>query len=162
MHCQFWRIESSDMKKWMLALFALIWFGHLQGQGTLNIASGKAANQSIEVYFAVGGEIFSAISNSTYSLIASTLPFNQNLITEVEGKEPIELKAYPNPFFDQLFVDLPNPYSVQLMDSKGVILIQTYLKTGELDVGGLSQGLYLIRVLDDKNSKIIKVIKYEK
>lgn len=84
-------------------------------------------------------------------LIISSLPKDQD-----EGPE---IKAYPNPVNDKLFVeirDLGLPY--QIIDLSGEILYRGNLtdETNEIYLGHLKPGVYFLSVNQKKTHKILK------
>lgn len=60
------------------------------------------------------------------------------------------LNVYPNPFTDELFMDLPEnalPYQIQLYDLYGRLILQTQLSSGtqRMELPDLPDGLYLLK-----------------
>lgn len=87
--------------------------------------------------------------------------------------EPVEdgsgqVYIYPNPAKDRIFVSLGNPdpteISVVLTDARGALLInETDIismdsQEIELDLGELSDGLYLLRIVSDNNVSLHKLV----
>jgi hypothetical protein len=150
----------SIRKNWMVIAMICSGISKAPAQGSLNVASGKVSSQNQEVYFVMGGEILNATSNGSYSIIPSSLPVNQSLITGIKDQETTELNVYPNPFLNKLYVDMPQVETVELLDSRGIVLKSSSFMKGELDVYELPAGLYLIRAFDGNNARTIKVVKY--
>lgn len=72
------------------------------------------------------------------------------------------ITIYPNPFVEQLLIDLPNGnrYEVALYDFAGQLAYQlTISKTGILDLSLLSAGLYMLKVQGDDIVKTFKIQK---
>jgi 1,4-alpha-glucan branching enzyme len=70
--------------------------------------------------------------------------------------------VYPNPANDKLVIQsLKQPISsVILMDCSGKIILQAddIGNEGELEISGVADGLYLLRVSSDQNSEVIKIV----
>lgn len=150
-----------QMKAWMLHLLFVVGFIKAHGQGTINASSGKITGQSKEIDFVFGGEIINAISNNSFSIIPSSIPVNESLITEIMLRSNEEQVIYPNPFVNTLFINLNSIQRVEILDGRGIIVKSALFKSGELDVHDLPQGLYILRIYDDGNSNTIKVVKHE-
>jgi hypothetical protein len=78
----------------------------------------------------------------------------------------VEASVYPNPFQSQIHVNLPDAaqsaQQIELMDMTGRVLQQQSLSPGEtLDLDGtdLNKGIYLLRVVDGKQSQNHRLIK---
>ena len=71
---------------------------------------------------------------------------------------------YPNPSNDLLTITgNPGSYRVDVIDLTGSVIITTEITTDrfQLDVSNLSQGVYLLRVIDSENgcTEILKFLK---
>lgn len=77
----------------------------------------------------------------------------------IEGAAAAEVSIYPNPATTVLNIDLPagiDALNVELLDARGsLIRTEKVLKTGKntIDVSGLSDGVYFIRLNNDGRSK---------
>ncbi|MFY0672678.1 MAG: T9SS type A sorting domain-containing protein [Bacteroidia bacterium] len=81
------------------------------------------------------------------------------------------LSAYPNPFIDQVFIDVMVPnsgdYTFELLNSSGVVLSEasetiynsSYQKVFS-NLGSYKPGVYFVRVRNEQQSVITRVIKY--
>lgn len=72
--------------------------------------------------------------------------------------EKSQLYAYPNPVENQLFVSADRPMSVWITDATGKVLKSEEVNSteGNLDVSGLSSGLYFLRI---ENGRILRFLK---
>lgn len=71
----------------------------------------------------------------------------------IEVIETIAL--FPNPFSDELIVDIPNPadQSVSLYDVNGRCVWQGKLAGTRMKTGNLSPGMYVVRGQDERSGK---------
>jgi parallel beta-helix repeat protein len=75
-------------------------------------------------------------------------------ITALQTIAAGEVKIYPNPVSDKLFIEAAgNASPVELYNLTGSLLLQT--RDREVDLSGLASGLYLLKI-NDKTVKIIK------
>ena len=77
-----------------------------------------------------------------------------------------EANVYPNPFQDQIHVELPStsqePKEVKLIDMTGRVLLSQSMESSEiLEIDGtnLTPGIYLIQVIDGEASQIHRLLK---
>jgi PKD repeat protein len=77
---------------------------------------------------------------------------------------PEEISVYPNPASDELFIDLDQSYQdikIELLTNDGKITDTKMISNGQLirfDVSELSAGTYFIRLFNNQDSKLIKVL----
>lgn len=86
-------------------------------------------------------------------------------LTGLSSSGPIinQIKMYPNPTNDKIFIELLNPgfYTVSITGMSGGIVI-TKETMGQIDMSGLSNGIYIVTIKDkdgkvvSSNNKIIK------
>jgi hypothetical protein len=118
-----------------------------------------------ETFFNVNGKKISEayynrqdISNY-WNLVSKTYySYKPSLIINSES----EIKVFPNPFRDMLYIGLPEEpeYTLfELYDSAGRKIITSKEKV--IDLSFLAQGVYMIRVID-KNGSLIKTMKVVK
>ncbi len=74
------------------------------------------------------------------------------------------LVVYPNPVVDRLYfrlLDKPGGAKIQIIDNNGKILIQkqTVMSENALDVRGLPQGIYTLRLISGNKTYISKFVK---
>ena len=149
------------MRSWIFYGLLFIGFHKVHGQGTMNAASENIVSPSIEITFVFGGGIINAISNNAFSIIPSSIPIIGGLTTEVKQVKYEGPIAYPNPFPNTLYLNLNNISLIEIHDSKGTVVKSVGVSNGGLDVHDLSQGLYILRVHDGRNTYMLKVVKYE-
>jgi hypothetical protein len=86
---------------------------------------------------------------------------------EVAGEDIKEVTIYPNPTTGKIFVQF-NGLAVEGKDVSVIDIYGNRCQVGpvhssdyqvEIDLTGLSSGLYLIRVNDDENSEVFRVVK---
>ena len=106
-------------------------------------------NQLPAQAFQVSIELLSTLINNPIGINESTI---QNF------------RIYPNPSFDYLTITGSlGTYSVDFIDLTGRVIITTDMTTDslQLDVSSLTQGVYLLRVIDKENgfTEILKFLK---
>lgn len=68
------------------------------------------------------------------------------------------IKIYPNPAKNQFYVDAPNNARISVAGMDGRLLMQQMLNNSPVDISTLSEGVYIIRVMD-KNNVVLKTEK---
>ena len=86
------------------------------------------------------------------------------LISSVGSNEKADIKIYPNPVYDELFIERETYYSesdILLSDlyGKTVKVFKTKNKQTRVDISGLPPGIYFISISDNKSSITKKIIK---
>lgn len=82
--------------------------------------------------------------------------------TSLETSEQVTLKAAPNPttgMVQLITTGFPPEAQVWVFSSSGVIVLQTTLNSGQIDIGHLPSDIYYFRVLHEKKDKTIVVEK---
>jgi hypothetical protein len=77
-----------------------------------------------------------------------------------------EVRVYPNPTSGQVYVNLPNGATqevmVQLMDASGRVVRTAQLSNNqnavEFDLSGMASGLYLVRLNQGNETKTVKLM----
>lgn len=94
-----------------------------------------------------GCSVSSPVFNVTSTGISDVSAFNS-------------FKYYPNPTNGQLFVEAGTKTELQLMNGLGQVLSsQTLLEQkGSVDMSGLSEGIYFLKVTIDTNTRVYKVL----
>jgi uncharacterized repeat protein (TIGR01451 family) len=93
------------------------------------------------------------ITNTAYTTVVDKL--------STEAFDLSRIKMYPNPVADMLYLEVPNTLkvnSIQLFDISGKLII-AFENHKTLDVNGINQGMYILRIETDKgefNQKVIK------
>ena len=77
----------------------------------------------------------------------------------LQEKEKVSWEVYPNPAKDYVVIDGIEPDEVQVYNALGQ-LVKTVRETNEIDLSGLAEGVYLLRISDEKgNSYLEKIVK---
>ncbi|MCF8365590.1 MAG: T9SS type A sorting domain-containing protein [Bacteroidales bacterium] len=94
------------------------------------------------------------------SVFASEQYFDIGNVTKIEVPD-VNLRVYPNPASDLLNVSVPegNSVRVEILTATGKPVIQKQLpgNSSQLDISGLEQGSYFVRIITGEN-KIVKKI----
>ena len=83
-----------------------------------------------------------------------------NVVTDIQTEHLTnDWLVYPNPFKDKLTLRLSGVFSYEILDTKGTRLLHgttdNTLETGE----NLSKGIYLLRIQQDNQQQLVKIIK---
>jgi hypothetical protein len=117
-----------------------------------------------------GGEITQTIivnESGTYEVFVTDLngcngnAYTQITITGLNVPGISQLKVYPNPVNDFLFIETESDYSVELISINGHHIFRKSLNgNDQLDMKGVNSGLYLLRILkSDRLPEVILIIK---
>jgi hypothetical protein len=79
----------------------------------------------------------------------------------IEFGDPVSISVYPNPAKETITVNLPENSTVELINMQGQICkkINTTLSEIRIDVSNMPSGVYLIKVVNDHNIALSKLIK---
>ena len=76
-------------------------------------------------------------------------------IESLDSNESISF--YPNPVSDFLNISYSKPITASIFDVSGKLIIETNEK--KIDFSNLKSGIYFVEILDDRKTKVIKIIK---
>jgi len=83
--------------------------------------------------------------------------FGTQLIS-VESLDTNEsITFYPNPVSNFLNISYSKPITASVFDVSGKLIIETNEK--KIDFSNLKSGIYFVEILDDRKTKVIKIIK---
>jgi hypothetical protein len=90
---------------------------------------------------------------------------NCDILTQTVVNKTPDIKLFPNPLIgDILTIQIPGNKNqrplLQVSDVYGKVLSESKIETGtfNMDIGGLSQGVYVIKVLQENQELLIKKI----
>lgn len=127
-------------------------------------------NSSAEISWTVGDIVTETHSNSSVTL---TQGFHQVTIIEdtsnpggFNSNKNIEFNVYPNPTFKNITITTVSTLgelNAKVYDSKGSLSKEKKIENGNgtIEVSELSEGIYYLKIFDDKN-QFIKSYKIEK
>jgi hypothetical protein len=78
-------------------------------------------------------------------------------ITSINYINEEEISFFPNPATNTLFFNKP-PDSVLIYDTKGKLVLHTSNLQNQVDLGNLSQGLYVLNIINNTNTNNYKLI----
>jgi len=103
-------------------------------------------------------------ANSTYEIsrngLTSLSPFavaDENAELSVDENNLLTVNLYPNPCTDVMNISYSgadNQYSYQVTDVSGRIYKVASTGTNQMDVSGLSQGTYLLKMIDNQTNQV--------
>ena len=72
-----------------------------------------------------------------------------------------DIEIYPNPANDKLFIksDKSSNVVTKIFNLQGKQVLNKEISEKEIDISGLSKGIYIIKIIDSEDIKIIKLIK---
>ncbi len=86
-----------------------------------------------------------------------------NCITEVNQTTLLEIKAYPNPVSDELFIQLPDnsgaPIAYEIYNQLGRLMKIGHLLDNKINVGNLTPGVYFLKINVDGQVGHLKLVK---
>jgi rhodanese-related sulfurtransferase len=86
----------------------------------------------------------------------------ENVETHIQEEFLSDIKVYPNPCKDYLFVEMEGLKSIELYNITGKLVYKQECSinyNNRLDVSNLDKGIYQLRLVTDKQRKTIKIIK---
>lgn len=93
------------------------------------------------------------------------LTYSQNAPTNI-GTETVTMSAYPNPFYDNLMLDVDDmngEYTVEAYDMMGRMLFSGRFAEQHVDLGNAFanevDGVYFLKVYSGEDCRTIKVVK---
>jgi hypothetical protein len=82
------------------------------------------------------------------------------VVTDVEENTGLSINLYPNPAGKVLFISgLTQDAPTTITDVTGKQIVSNPMTDGQIDIGTLPPGVYLIKVLNQKGSVIRKFVK---
>jgi uncharacterized repeat protein (TIGR01451 family) len=113
-------------------------------------------------------QIGDTFENTAYIYFDFNLPIITNTVTttvvdvlSIADFDKIEIKMYPNPVTDLLYLELPSTLIInylQLFDISGK-LVEVFENRFALDLTEVNEGMYILRIETDKGAFNEKVIK---
>lgn len=90
--------------------------------------------------------------------------FQNQLIPNTTGGielNPANIKIYPNPANDNLTIEAPSKATIEILNVQGQLLLQQSIQETktEIDISGLSTGIYYIKYQTEKDAAVKKLIK---
>jgi len=97
-------------------------------------------------------------NNYQYTLVNGRLEVTNN--TGIEIVERNNIKIYPNPAKDKIFIKSELLIKkVEIYSSTGTLLLSDNNFNGKISVSSLLKGIYLVRVYTDNGITISKIVK---
>lgn len=132
---------------------ALPWPIQANGQGSyLKLISSDLNNELPESW--------EAESISSVSAKMATITEQNKLVKITDGRNP-EIKIYPVPMKEVLFINLNDESEITIYNMTGQLIETRKLGagTGSINVSTLNKGVYVIKIQSEKESKVFKAIK---
>ncbi len=136
---------------------------------TVNIAGGTAPyniNLNGRTYSVNTTSIDLPLAEGSNTItISSDIVCEGTIVDVINTKETSEVKAYPNPVDNQLFITIPSSYSlnqipIQIYNAKGQLIMNNFYsihnRKVEVNAISLGSGLYFVKVGNLETVKIIK------
>ena len=73
-------------------------------------------------------------------------------------EDDLSLNIYPNPASDFIFIESDSPYELELYNQSGKLLITEMLSGGKISTEGISDGVYILKLTNQKHSIRKKVV----
>ncbi len=132
--------------------------------GPFTIGQGSAGNSRAFIAIYSDPTFNQPYEGEVYFYVPDSIPDTLNLISNISNLSNDQLFLYPNPTKDEVYItskgEMINSYS--LYNTNGQLLLRSEkLKTKreKLNLSNFSKGVYVIKVITDKNSYTRKVIR---
>ncbi|MBO5810214.1 MAG: agmatine deiminase family protein [Bacteroidales bacterium] len=132
---------------------------HTEHDFTLPYTLSVGESVEIEIYcdFAVKHELYDSELSIVSSLGEQIVPIIWNCTIGLEENNAIKVELYPNPVNDVLTVKGDNIVKVAIFSALGQEIISVENRN-EIDVTSLNNGLYFVRLVDNKGNTLTKKI----
>jgi hypothetical protein len=129
----------------------------------INTTGNTLSNNTITVEYSIGEIAITTLKSDTSYITQGLLqPSKAKLITGFEtiANNRGNVTFYPNPVVNNFVVSCPQGFSANIYNVEGVNLGQVATNQ-EIDASDLNTGMYIIKIVDDKNqtSNSFKFIK---
>jgi hypothetical protein len=119
-------------------------------------------NETYHLKFAICDASDGALDSG---IILEANSFEGKFLSVFDQNRPEQLKLYPNPSTDQVYIEIPSTYigqnlSLRILDLQGRVVNETNISatgTVELEAGQLEKGLYLVET--STNGKVFGLSK---
>ena len=94
--------------------------------------------------------------------LATSLPCNYSIATDIRHPKDENVTIYPNPFGDKIFVSSYNGGNIEIIDMVGKIVYDSKLSNGinEISTSHFPKGIYVVKIQNPDNSiQIFKIVK---
>ena len=130
-------------------------------QDVLPVSVGSNTNSSGTIDYVVGDLVSDSYINSSGFINVSFLNIvfeNSSLSISTNEILNPDIKLYPNPASDKLFISGLERFNYALYDVKGVKLMTNTYNDG-IVISQLQKGVYYLQVIKENNVKSFKIIK---
>ncbi len=157
----------------ILVLFFIVVFttpclGQQIGPQVLSAASGGGFNTDVQLVWSVGGALIGKY-NEHPDVQLGEGPIQTEIYVVPYGISQFNssFKVYPNPATDKLYVvgeNISEGFVIQIYDLTGILVLEkefNSLSQEGVDVSGISQGPYLLQILNQQKQRInqFKILK---
>ena len=127
-----------------------------------------SANSENDAAGTINGDINicdTTLSTQYLDVVAGTINYTTVTFCGVsyasaEEQELAQLIIYPNPTADYLTISGVEAGAVQIYSLDGKLLVQTnYTKNQQIDLNGLSEGVYVLKISTSKSNKTVSFVK---
>ncbi len=81
-------------------------------------------------------------------------------VSSVAGVDELDVKVYPNPASNEVFIDLEGVYSYQIMSLNGkVVSVGNDVTTNSIDLSSLNSGVYFLQLNQKSEVATVKLVK---
>jgi beta-xylosidase len=106
-----------------------------------------------------GQQIMRLTIGATDYVNINFVEFKSSTITGLQEEAFGRFALYPNPFTNQIYVDLPGIFTYQLMNTAGQI-VEEGKSEGKVGVGSnTSKGVYILKITQENKAQMLKVVK---
>ena len=77
---------------------------------------------------------------------------------DIEEIDESNIDIYPNPASDVVYVNLTEPFNVTIYNYQGQLVKNVYVDNAQVNVSGLSDGIYFMLIRTENNVAVKKII----
>ncbi len=119
--------------------------------------------QQPSVNFTIGEAVTETLSSTTNDFTQGFHQTNWQFVSLEDFEPEFEISAYPNPFIDQLILDVSKYSGIryQILDVSGKVIVERALQSEitTISTSEFAQGSYSLVLTGEEKLKIIKLIK---
>jgi hypothetical protein len=138
-----------------------------QNNAWSQILSPPTDAREVGIGFTLGNKGYFGAGWDEANIYADFWCYDPDLPVSIDEKSTNEVvKLYPNPAINKIIISIQNSFNIQKKTSvsisniQGQLVIQQQLQMeNEIDIAGLTKGIYFVKIYNDNVSEVKKLIK---
>ncbi|MCP9612473.1 DUF5074 domain-containing protein [Coprobacter tertius] len=128
------------------------------------VAIADAASNIFEIASATkddAGEYYCVVTNTTASVTSDKVKVTINNLDGLDATKARIVQVFPNPAVSYINVKAAIGSRISIIDNKGSQILETLQQseTETINIEGLSNGVYFIRIIGNNQAQVVKLIK---